>query len=47
MKTGCIAKSTDIVAKNVPVSPDLFAEVVSSDLAYAKSDRHGPSAKIG
>ena len=47
MKTDCLAKSTDIVAKDVPVSPDLFAEVVSPDSAYAKSDRHGPSVKIG
>ena len=28
VKTDCLAKSTDIVAKDVPVSPDLFAEVV-------------------
>ena len=47
VKTDCLAKSTDIVAKDVPVSPDLFTEVVSPDSAYVKPDRHGPSVKIG
>ena len=47
VKTGCLAKSTDIVAKDVSVSPDLFAEVVSPDSAYVKPDRHGPSVKTG